>query len=185
MIRMKIIYLMLVVLLATIGMTGCGTSTQIPVAEKTRKSVSHGAFSDPTCGCSFRLPAGEYRIERQRFSPDLPADKIRHSIRIYTATGNELAQIDLYDNPKRLRPEKWVRQHREYLLNRQTAIRRTRIGTQRLPTLVLDQPKTPQTWPTETVVIGKGERIAVITRSKSPGEKQTRAYRKLLSTFSM
>lgn len=141
-------------------------------------------FSDPVCGCSFTLPEGRYRIDLQHFSIQLPADKIRHTIRIYTAGQEELARIDLYDNPAALSPEAWARRHLAYLLRDRVELSRQQIGPGGLPALFIRTPRSPQAYAVNTAVIASGKRIAVITASRPDDRDRRFLLRKLLNSFS-
>jgi len=159
-----IIFITVNLLVAGVSITGCSTQASPKASEQSQKSVlSDGRFSDPATGCSFTLPSGKYRIELRHFPAHLPADKIRHTIRIYSADQQELARIDLYDNPRTLSPEAWSRRHLSYLLTDRAQLSRQRIGPKQLPALLVKTPRSPQAYASLTAVVSSGKRIAVIT----------------------
>jgi hypothetical protein len=167
-----------------LGVAGCGTAGPAPAGAETKEIKSQGRFADPASGCSFALPEGRYRIALHHFPAQLPADKIRHTIRIYTAEQEELARIDLYDDPAALSPESWARRHLDYLLRDRVELSHQQIGPGGLPVLLIRTPRSPQAYAVNTAVIASGKRIAVITASRPDDHERRLLLQKLLNSFS-
>jgi hypothetical protein len=173
-------------LIATL-LTGCGTLPPPSASHRTQEITGSGRFADPISGCSFVLPSGRYRIEISRASASLPVDKVRHSLRIYSIKGEEaeeIARIDLYDNPAALAPDPWARRYLAYLLPG-ARLSHTRVGSGRLPALLIRTPRSPQAYAAVTAVVSAGRRIAVITGSRLYERKRSQIFERILRTVSL
>lgn len=154
------------------------TRAQYPVA-------GDGSFSDRLAGCSFSLPPDGYRVDVTHFSSRLPADKVRHQLRIVPQKGAKLARIDIFDNPEGLGVSDWMHRHLSYLLDDSARIRKVSVGKKHLAGLVIERPRSPQAFATRTVVVEEGGRVAVITGSDVDQGERAEAFEQLVAAFSL
>jgi len=169
------------------GVSGCGSGSPSPPSSPGTETVlkKGGGFFDSPSGCGFALPSKTYRIRVSHFRSDLPAEKMRHSLRIYRDTGGELhalARIDLYDNPAALSADAWASKHLAWLITESSTGKR-HLGKQSLPALVIHTPRSPQAYASETAVLSNGKKIAVVSGSDLNTEDRKKAFRTIVKTL--
>ena len=172
-----------------LGVLGCGVQRPVPhSAPKTEIVLKKGGgYFDSPSACGFALPSKAYRIRVSHFRSDLPAGKIRHALRIYRESGSgepeELARIDLYDNPSALSPDVWASKHLAWLMSGGSTHEKSRLGKESQPALIIHTPGSPQAYASETAVLSNGKRIAVVSGSNLNTEDRKKAFRKILETL--
>ncbi len=171
-----------------LGLLGCANVS--PAHHPTPKTeivvAKGGGFFDPLSRCGFTLPSKPYRIRVSHFRSDLPAEKIRHKFFIYRDTGgepDELAQIDLYDNPLGLSPGAWASKHLAWLLGGRNTHEMKRLGKDSLPGLIIHTSRSPQAYASETAVLSHSKKIAVVRGSDLSTEDRKKAFQKVLETL--
>ncbi|GEM_PF-6213684 len=171
-----------------VGMLGCGAQRPVPHSTAKTEIVlkKGGGFFDSPSACGFALPSKAYRIRVSHFRSDLPAEKIRHALRIYRVSGSEpdaLARIELYDNPSALSPDAWASKHLAWLMGGRSTHEKKHLGKDSLPALIIHTPGSPQAYASETAVLSNGKRIAVVSGSNLNTEDRKKAFRKILETL--
>jgi len=185
--KQKIVILaMFVALFLTLSGCAEGVSSAPSTPRTNIVLKSGGGFFDSPSYCGFTLPHRSYRIRITHFASDLPTDKIRHSILILSENGdepNELARIDLYDNPTSLSPREWALKHLSWLMDERATIKKTHMGKESLSTLLIHTPRSPQSYASDTVVLSNGKKIAVVSGSNLNTKERKEAFQKLLETL--